>query len=474
MGKSRAAKKRKSKKKVLALEYKGDSSDVHIFYHGGCPDGSLAAWIARRYYRTQNVSISLHAEKQHFLKKSDTARYHDKVVVIADLCVDREALVLLYAVAKNVVVLDHHDSSREEYKGLVFAQWDDQRCAAVQAWDHFYPGTKRPWMVSYVDDMDRWQQTQPDTKAVQMHLRKLHSPFAIDEFLKKWVGKTEEMIEEGKKLLKVSEKLLAEKMEKAHPAMFGDVEVIAVNARGNRSELGMALSERHGKIAVVWWSHFGGHYTYSFRSARDLPLDTEELASQYGGGGHYHASACRSDVQLLTDEDGVKLPEPTRHYTTWFDGDDYMGSGYVGRGKTVYSGSGFSTSRGYTPSRAWQKFNEHGDSYPKYTGGNDDKWPNEEWSGYEDMYPEQAQASRKAAIWTERKNGAVPPRRMRACPDCGRYQLPGDGKWRLEKHKCQPKNGSRQMRNDSFDLIEDEDGYLVPVRYEPDGRITKL
>lgn len=158
-----------------------------VIYHGNCPDGFTAAWVAARALG----DVDLFAASYNTEPPYDLAR--GRPVWIVDFSYPRTMLEKLYQVSgegdwaqpiecAHLWVIDHHKTAQADLAGLPYCTFDMNRSGAGLTWDHFHPGEPRPWIVDYVEDRDLWRFKLPDSEAVGLFIRSApHELSAWDE-----------------------------------------------------------------------------------------------------------------------------------------------------------------------------------------------------------------------------------------------------------------------------------------------------
>lgn len=263
------------------------------FYHADCPDGFGAAWAVWRawgeqgVYRAQNHDRPLDGD------------FAGQLVVFVDMAPDVSVFSALCEKARQVVVLDHHFSSRNVY-GAVPAltaalesqghliRFDLERSGAVLAWQHFHPGKPVPPILLYVEDRDLWTQKLPQSDevnaAINSYPRRFTDWDAIAGF------PLERLATEGAPLLRAQRVEVERSLSFAHPVHLGERRVEAVNERQNRSAIGHELAQRavYGHPIGMVYRLTGERVDVSLYSVG--ALDVSAIAGEYGGGGHRNAA----------------------------------------------------------------------------------------------------------------------------------------------------------------------------------------
>lgn len=268
-----------------------------VIYHGpSCPDGHTAAWVAHRYYETRGGCELLAANYG-----DDPPDVDGRDVVVLDFSYPRATLLEMHARARSLLVLDHHRTAEEDLRELSFARFDMARSGAGLAWDHFFEGEPRPWIIDYVEDRDLWRWALPDSRAVSAYLRTL--PLELNAWSAAATEPVEAIAERGRAIVAYIDALVRSHVAQAEPARIGEHVVPVVNATVAVSEIGNELS-RNAPFAATYTVGPDGTYHYSLRSCAENPehVDVSEVARAFGGGGHRHAAGFRNSELVHTVE----------------------------------------------------------------------------------------------------------------------------------------------------------------------------
>ncbi len=267
------------------------SERLLVIYHGACRDGFGAAWcVWRRFPGSEFVPAFYGAEPPDVTGRD---------VVMVDFSYPLDVMTALADACASLLVLDHHKTAEAALTGFSHSkanvEFDMNRSGAGMAWDHFFPGQPRPWIVDYVEDRDLWRHALPDGPAVNAFLGTLRYDF------EHWYQTSRLAAEDVVKLGQVVEdKIRHYVIEVAKNAVrinFEGYDVPIVNApQVDISELVGFLSGTE-RFAMGWWQRSDGMFSYSLRSRGDF--DVSELAKRHGGGGHKNAAGFLSS-RLLT------------------------------------------------------------------------------------------------------------------------------------------------------------------------------
>jgi len=269
------------------------TKDIVVIYHGDCPDGFSAAWVAwKKFGDSADYFGASHGEPI-----PDGLVY--KEIYVLDFSFPKEIMAEVVKNNKKVVVIDHHKSAEESVKMAHEYVYEMDRSGAVLAWQYFYPDLSVPWLLRYIGDRDIWKLELPDTFAMGLMLD------TFDKNFETWSKLAEELedentrrkyIERGKLIQKYEDKVIEDVVSSNKEiVVFEGHEIYAVNAPNFfASQIGNFLCKEKPPLAIVWhWSK--GKIVVSLRS--DGSVDVSEIAKKYGGGGHKGAAGFRFDGQ---------------------------------------------------------------------------------------------------------------------------------------------------------------------------------
>ena len=269
------------------------SKDVVVIYHGECPDGFSAAWVAwKKFSDNADYFGANHGE-------SIPDGLTNKEIYILDFSFPKEIMAEVVKNNKKVVVIDHHKSAEESVKMAHEYVYEMDRSGAVLAWQYFYPDLSVPWLLRYIGDRDIWKLELPDTFAMGLMLDTFDKNFETWSKLAKELedeNARRKYIEQGKLIQKYENKIIEDIVSSnKESVIFEGHEIYAVNApHFFASQMGNFLCKEKPPFAVVWhWSE--GKIAVSLRS--DGSVDVSEIAKKYGGGGHKKAAGFKFDGQ---------------------------------------------------------------------------------------------------------------------------------------------------------------------------------
>lgn len=264
-----------------------------VIYHGECPDGFSAAWVAWKKFGDRADYVPAHHQE---LPPEGLV---GKEIYILDFSFPKEIMARIVKENKRVTVIDHHKSAEEAVKMAHEYLYEMNHSGASLAWRFFYPDLTMPWLIRYVEDMDMWKLELPDIFAMTLVLNSINKDFKTWNKLAKDLDDElvrEQYINQGNIMLKYENKLVDEIMDSNKEIVrFDGHEVYAINApHAFASQIGNALCREKPPMAIVW-QRSGGRTEVSLRSEGDV--DVSRIAKKYGGGGHKNAAGFKFNAQ---------------------------------------------------------------------------------------------------------------------------------------------------------------------------------
>jgi nanoRNase/pAp phosphatase (c-di-AMP/oligoRNAs hydrolase) len=272
-------------------------------YHANCADGIMSALVCA----LANPGISLYAASDR--KSPPPPELIDgKDVVIADFSYPLDIMKDIYSRARNLVLLDHHQSAEKVLGHLPYCIFEKEKSGAQMCWDFFFPGQVQPLLVQAVGEADRGKSDLPFTRSVMVMAETL--PFEADRWLD-FMFRVENDIDAEIKHADAISEWRSEKInrivEKSFLTDIGGHLVPVVNSCDFKSEIGRRLCHKQPFAAVFSGSE--GRWYISLRSSAS-GLDVAAIAEKFGGGGHRNAAAFLSEKAPVNlereEEDSVK------------------------------------------------------------------------------------------------------------------------------------------------------------------------
>jgi len=274
---------------LLELGLKGKLEEVMsetiVIYHGSCFDGITAAWVAQTYFRSRSIPVDFFAATYG----ENPPDVKDKSIFIVDFSYPRAILEKMALEAKDITVLDHHKTAEEDLKGLAFAIFDMNRSGAGIAWDWFFPGHPRHWLVNTVEDRDLWRFAHPNTKALMGYIATI--PMDLYNWNLLAQSNQSEIHVLGIAINKYITNYGLKAIEHVRHEMVGGYLVPTMNlSYQNCSDHLDALIKVKPDVFFVasYFRRGDGLWQFSLRSHGEF--DVSVIAKQYGGGGHKNAA----------------------------------------------------------------------------------------------------------------------------------------------------------------------------------------
>ena len=270
------------------MDYKIKSKkNIVVIYHGECPDGFSAAWVAYKKFGSRADYVPA------WHNRSDPTGLKNKTIYVVDFAFDEDVTKKLVKNNKKVVYIDHHVSLEKIIKSLDDHLYDVKNSGAVLTWMYFFPKKKVPKFILHIEDQDLWNFKMKNTPEamsavglIEMNFKnwsKLVSDFENKDKFKKY-------LEKGRIIADYNNYVtdwLAD--HRAEEVLFEGKKILACNSSYKRlsSQLAHKLYDKQGPFSLVWYL-YDGHYKFSIRS--NGKFDVSKVAAKYGGGGHKAAS----------------------------------------------------------------------------------------------------------------------------------------------------------------------------------------
>lgn len=259
---------------------------THIFYHAQCPDGFGAAWAAWKKYGDTVKYIPVHP--------GDAAPEvpADAVVLMVDVAFSRAKLLDLRSKVKQVTVVDHHLTNKNDIGDLPDTHFDMNQSGATLAWQFLHKGKQIPELLLYVEDRDLWRFERPDSREFNAALSSYPRRFDLWEVLAT-MG-MDKLKHDGGIILRAESRMIEEICENTFWTEIDGHKVPVVNTTTLRSQVGDRLCQLHP--TAPFSAYFFDKETvkgdrircYGLRSPGRI--DVSVIAKKFGGGGHAEAA----------------------------------------------------------------------------------------------------------------------------------------------------------------------------------------
>ena len=260
---------------------------IVVLYHND-GDGFGGAWAAWKKFKNKASYIPVEYnnknEPPEFLK--------DKEIYLIDVCYSVKQMGKILAENKKVVVLDHHETSRQASKISTEHRFEIKSSAAILAWRYFHPKKKIPKLLSYINDFDLWLFKLKETKQISAVLEIYNNKFEAWEKVAKDLENSrtrKKYLEQGDVILKYQNKLVNFIIRQAIPVDFEGKKALAVNSNILESEVGNGLIQQGAEVGIIWFIKNSSQLKVSLRS-NPKKIDVSKLALRHGGGGHKGAA----------------------------------------------------------------------------------------------------------------------------------------------------------------------------------------
>ena len=270
-----------------------------IIYHGNCADGFSAAWC---FWRKYGDGADYHAG----VYQQDPPDVTGRDVFLVDFSYKRAVVERMFQQASSVALIDHHKTAIDDLRPLLEqvqtdewaygldkrAIWfcDLDRSGATLAWDYLFPDEPRPLLLGHIEDRDLWRFKLPGTREIQANVFSYEYSFEMwDKLMSANQADLLQMTAAGAAIERKHHKDIAELVKVCRRRMvIGGTEVWVASLPYTLTSDAGHLMAAGEPFAACYWDTADGR-VFSLRS-QDNGADVSAIASQYGGGGHVHAS----------------------------------------------------------------------------------------------------------------------------------------------------------------------------------------
>lgn len=265
-----------------------------VIYHGNCPDGFTAAWVARKALGPGCDFVPA----SYGQEPPDVA---GRRVYILDFAYKRPDMLAIAGRTPDVTILDHHKTAQADLAGLAdeclkvyglhppTVVFDMEKSGCRLAWEHFFPDREPPWLVRYAEDRDLWRWSLAASREINAALGSYPRTFEQwDHFgACDFADSRPWLVSEGAAVLRYQGQLVDSICRGAREAEVGGHVVMAANTSVLFSEVAEKLAEGR-PFGAAWFLRRDGKRQWSLRSRGGV--DVSEVARAYGGGGHRNAA----------------------------------------------------------------------------------------------------------------------------------------------------------------------------------------
>lgn len=262
-------------------------------YHGNCADGFGAAWVVRRAYSV--LQEAYRPEYHAGVYGQPPPEVSGREVILVDFSYKRPVLLEMAEKATSVLIIDHHKTAAEDLVDLpcnIRAVFDMEHSGAMLAWRHFLPQEAAPALLQRIEDRDLWRFAFEDTRAIQATV--FSYPYDFEVWDRLFASNLATLRTEGEAIERKHHKDVAELLGVTtrqmriggHTVPIANLPYTLVSDAAHKLAQGQPF-------AGCYWDTPKGR-VFGLRSAED-GIDVSEIAKQYGGGGHKHASGFTVD-----------------------------------------------------------------------------------------------------------------------------------------------------------------------------------
>lgn len=261
-----------------------------VIYHGNCADGFGAAWVFSRY---GDREYDFHAGVYQDAPPDVTGRD----VYLVDFSYKRPIVERMREQATRLVLIDHHKTAIDDLAPLIESKAIEslvslEHSGAMLAWQWFngYHYDEMPRLLRHIEDRDLWRFALQRTREIQACV--FSHPYDFDVWDELMKVDPQKLAVEGAAIERKHHKDIAE-LTKVVTRTFtigGHAVPVANLPYTLTSDAGHLLAQGY-PFAGCYWDTPDGR-VFSLRSTEE-GLDVSEIAKQYGGGGHKHASGFR-------------------------------------------------------------------------------------------------------------------------------------------------------------------------------------
>jgi oligoribonuclease NrnB/cAMP/cGMP phosphodiesterase (DHH superfamily) len=276
-------------------------SNVLCIYHKNCLDGFTSAWIVN----SAIPECEFYAATYHDTEYPDVT---DKVVYIVDFTYKREVLINLAKKASSIIILDHHESAKNDLKTLYLSNvkiiFDMNKSGAMLTWDYLYPDIKPPLLVDFVQDYDLWKYKLQFTEGVIAAIYSYDWTFELfDTFTDNYV--TIILYAEGKSLVRDNYKICNTLIKHPQILNIGGYKIPAINCSGKKDLLNLIGNKLafNAPFGATYYINSESRVIFSLRTNDESfnKVDVTKIAKPFGGGGHKTASGFGCSIDQLLE-----------------------------------------------------------------------------------------------------------------------------------------------------------------------------
>lgn len=288
-----------------------------VVYHSKgsyrCVDGLMSATPVHLMQQLRGINVEFVEENYNFKYDYNYfLNFKDAVVWVVDFTFTAPGdMQLLCKLAKEVVLIDHHESALAIINTLVeeripnfTSYYDIEECGASLFWKLLTytedllqePGIKL--LMQMVRDADIWPvEKHPKSMALRAAFRseELTRQF-FGDFVLKYRENVDGLLayaESGQVIENYLDRTAKDGVRTATVVRVNGVLGAAQNTTAAINETGSQMAAVRGTFGLMWNINKFGEVKCNFRSSKEHGnFNVREMAERFGGGGHHNAAGC--------------------------------------------------------------------------------------------------------------------------------------------------------------------------------------
>lgn len=288
-----------------------------VLYHKNCPDGSTSAAIFYKKFGSEAIYIPCAHGDGLPIEIVDCKDKAETNVYIVDFSFDLEIMQAIKNDFKSLVVLDHHQSSKDAVLS-VGGVFDNDKSGASLTYNYLYDDDL-PLFIKIIEIVDLHKDINRELEDIGAYINSRdYSLETYVELLDTFDTKVEEYTKEGKAInryVSILEDMLTTTFDIVE---FEGHRMPAVNMAFDINTKSRILAKLYEILPPVAMSYRlkGNKWGISLRS--NGTVDVSVIAAKYGGGGH--AGAAGLAIPIINGEMFFKVVGKYKDgVSTYFD-----------------------------------------------------------------------------------------------------------------------------------------------------------
>ena len=256
-----------------------------LITHESCADGLCCAIAFQKYCDDNNITgTAIYFVNYGRINLPDVT---NRNVIIADFSFDKNIMQDMYSKAKNMIVLDHHETAKKNLEGLDFCTFNMDKSGAQLLWGYLFDEPE-PDLVKYIGDRDLWRWVLPHSREFSAGFQLLpHSDIRDNYKYYLTEDGINDTIKAGEVILQYQNNIISGIVHRttkySTQFVIDGYSVFCINNSQNISEVGNELSLDMPFSAQYFITD--DSIVFSLRSSGS-GVNVADVAKKYGGGGH--------------------------------------------------------------------------------------------------------------------------------------------------------------------------------------------